>query len=90
MFKHCLEVLSFQYDLPIVLSLDDVFFDMGQNWYWTSLIIRENKTSGYNSSYQLLSPRDLETILLGNSEMWMNLYEDKKQYLLEKYYINKI
>ena len=38
-------------------TVDDVYFDIGQNWMWTTIIAEKN-----NDFYQLLCPRDHELI----------------------------
>lgn len=46
----------------ITYTVDDTWFDYGQNWMWTTIIAYDPSTSF--GSYQALCPRDYENILL--------------------------
>lgn len=42
-------------------EVDDVYFDYGQNWKWTTIVNRD-------VNYQILSPRQLEDIIRGHED----------------------
>ena len=47
------------------LTLENIYFDMGQNWKYTALIT--NKEDGLFNSWQSFCPRDYELILYTDS-----------------------
>lgn len=46
----------FRYDLEI----KNIYFDMGQNWMWTTIVVTDEDT---DSSWQAFCPRDWELIV---------------------------
>ena len=42
-----------------VYTVEDIYFDFGQNWMWTTIIANTSK----GDSYQALSPREQEDLL---------------------------
>lgn len=84
-FKRLLNLVVFMYDLPVRIYLQNCYFDCGQDWKWTSMICELKNSS--SKGYQLLSPKQYEIILYGDSTSIANLYEEIKSKLLQKYSI---
>lgn len=55
--------------------VDDIYFDFGQDWMWTTLVV--GRTSG--SSYQIY-PRDWEDIIEGD----INKFTDAIKRIMEQ------
>jgi len=86
LLKHAIDVLIFMFDLTITVEIKDVYFDIGQDWKWTTLIVHNTKEKSHNFDYQLLSPKQLENIIWGNAEIFASVYDEIKEYLLGKHY----
>lgn len=48
---------------PYCLYLDDIYFDYGQNWWYTSPITREIDDKGNTWEWQTLCPRDYNILV---------------------------
>jgi hypothetical protein len=62
--------------------IDDIYFDHGQDWKWTTIVVAKN--GNFSDSYQLLCPRDHELII---NSLTLNNLVDITKTLLEQ--INK-
>ena len=48
-------------------EVEEVYFDLGQNWIWTTIIAYDFKQS-FGGSYQAINPRQWGSILTAESE----------------------
>ena len=46
-----------------VYKVEDIYFDMGQNWWWTTIICYAKD----GSSFQALSPKEQEDLLFADN-----------------------
>ena len=53
----------------IEFLVEDVYFDYGQDWIWTTIIAHDPKETGILHSWQALSPRQQEPIILANNPL---------------------
>ena len=67
--------------IPLKLKIQEVYFDIGLRWMWTTIIAYSTR-NGSMFSYQLLNPRDQESIIVGNYEMGI---ENIKRKLKNRY-----
>lgn len=67
--------------IPLKLEIKEVYFDVGLCWMWTTIIASSTRY-GSMFSYQLLNPRDQESIIVGNYEMGI---ENIKRKLKNRY-----
>lgn len=61
------------------MALEDIYFDMGQNWKYTALVT--HKEDGVFGSWQSFCPRDYELILYTDS---IAILEKMAKYYAEK------
>ena len=65
-FKSFLDIIIIQNNLPITISIENTYFDVGQNWMWTTIIVNKTNCNSCLNSYQLLNPADHERIVFGD------------------------
>lgn len=70
-----------QNGLPMWVTLEEIYFDFGQNWMYTAPITYDRRKDK-ESSWQSLCPRDYEIITDCDSIGDMNRYAD--------YYVNAV
>ena len=63
LLKSLLNIIIAQEQLDLFLTIKNIYFDRGQDWIWTNLIVHENKS---NDSYQLLYPSNHEKTIYGD------------------------
>jgi hypothetical protein len=67
--------------------VDNVYFDYGQDWFWTTICRRGRRGGKHVSDCQILSPRQWENILMSESpEELFKCIEDIRN---DKYFNDK-
>ena len=84
-FKSLLDVIIEQNNLPISVSIQDTYFDFGQGWMWTTIIVTELNNNSCLNSYQLLYPARHERIVFGDEDDILEVCHNVKKELLERY-----
>ena len=64
------------HSMDMSISIEDIYFDYGQNWWYTSPITYDHTKGGVCSSWQTLCPRDYEVIIRCESLEDMVRYAD--------------
>ena len=81
--KNAAETITKSLSGKAVCHVDVTYFDYGQDWRWTTIIC-EDHTRSTPRNYQLLCPKDQETILYGSDEARNNTVQNLIQLLLTK------
>ena len=63
LLKSLLNVIIVQEKLPLFLTVENTYFDYGQDWTWTTIIGYKN---GGHDSYQLLYTSNHEKVIWGD------------------------
>ena len=85
LFKDFLDIIITQNNLPITVSIENTYFDFGQNWMWTTIIVTELNNNSCLNSYQLLYPARHERIVFGDEDDILKVCHNVKKELLERY-----
>lgn len=85
LFKDFLDIIITQNNLPISVSIEDTYFDFGQAWMWTTIIVKKLNSSSCLNSYQLLNPADHERIVFGDEDDIMEICQKFKKEFLKLY-----
>lgn len=85
LFKDFLDIIITQNNLPITVSVENTYFDFGQAWTWTTIIVHKLNCSSCLNSYQLLNPADHEKIVFGNEDDIIEVCQKFKKEFLELY-----
>lgn len=78
-FVDCFNYISGKYDTPYMLKIENIYFDMGQDW-WYSALITYDVVKG--DSWQSVCPRDYKLIIDSDS------FSDVKRYA--EYYFDEL
>lgn len=84
LFKSMLDVIIAENNFPIALSIENTYFDFGQNWSWTTIIVTKLNSKNCINSYQLLNPANHEKIIWGDMYDILEVAQEIKDYWLEK------
>lgn len=85
LFKCFMEIVIVVNNLPIELSIENTYFDFGQNWSWTTIIVYKLNCNSSLNSYQLLNPADHKSIVFGDADDIMEICQKFKKEFLELY-----
>ena len=85
LFKAHLDVIITENNLPIIASIQTTYFDYGQGWLWTTIIITELNNDSCINSYQLLYPARHEKIVFGNNYDICEVAEKVKEELIKRH-----
>lgn len=85
LFKDFLDIIITQNNLPINVSIEDTYFDFGQAWMWTTIIVKKLNSNSCLNSYQLLNPADHERIIFGGEDDIIEVCQKFKKEFLELY-----
>ena len=80
--KALLEVIIMQNKFPIELSIQNTYFDIGQDWMWTNIIVYKNNS---HDSYQLLYPANHEKVIWGDIYDILEVAQEIKDEWLKRY-----
>jgi hypothetical protein len=89
LFKCFMDIVIVVNNLPIELSIENTYFDFGQNWSWTTIIVYKLNCDSSLNSYQLLNPADHKSIVFGDADDIMEICQKFKKEFLELYKENK-
>lgn len=60
------KIANEKYKGAFYFTIEETYFDYGQDWKWTTIIAHNTRKSGIMASWQALTPRDQEDILTDN------------------------
>lgn len=82
LLKSLLNVIIAQEKLPLFLTIENTYFDLSQNWTWTTIIVYKN---GGHDSYQLLYPANHEKVIWGDLYDILEVAQEIKNDWLKEY-----
>lgn len=85
LFKCFMDIIITENKLPINISIENTYFDFGQSWKWTTIIVYKLNCSSCLNSYQLLNPVDHEKIVFGDEDDIIEVCKKFKKEFLELY-----
>lgn len=85
LLKCLLDIFIAEYFLPIYLKVEDVYYDYGQGWIWTTIVAYRTNSDTSITSWQLLNPARHEKIVFGDIDNIIKIGNDIKKEFLERY-----
>ena len=82
LLKSLLNVIVAQEKLPLFLTIENTYFDLSQDWIWTTIIVYKN---GEHDSYQLLYPANHEKVIWGDIYDILEVAQEIKNDWLKRY-----
>lgn len=85
LFKSMLDVIIVENNFPIAITIQTTYFDIGQSWLWTTIIVTKLNSKSCIDSYQLLYPANHEKVIWGDMHDILEVAQEIKNEWLKTY-----
>ena len=85
LFKSMLDVIIVENNFPIAITIQTTYFDIGQSWLWTTIIVTKLNSKSCIDSYQLLYPENHEKVIWGDMHDILEVAQEIKNEWLKTY-----
>ena len=85
LFKSMLDVIIAENNFPIAITIQTIYFDIGQSWLWTTIIATKLNSNSCINSYQLLYPANHEKVIWGDMHDILEVAQEIKNDWLKRY-----